>query len=54
MSNLFYVSRSKVSMVTATKKNISLVKGEFEGRPLDYRVMANVVYAKYCLFGSTL
>ena len=30
MSNLLYVSRSKASMVTVTKKNLSLIKRAFK------------------------
>lgn len=42
MPNILYASRSKVSMVTATKKILSLVKGAFKRRTLDYRVVPNV------------
>ena len=35
MPNLLYVSRSKASMTTATKENISLVKEVLNGRPLN-------------------
>ena len=42
MLNLLYVSRSKASMTTATRENISLVKEAFNGRPLDYNVMSYV------------
>lgn len=42
MSNILYASRSKVSMVTATKKILSLVKGAFKRRMLDYRVVPNI------------
>ena len=37
------MSRSKASMATATKANISLVKEVFNGRPLDYSVMSYVM-----------
>ena len=43
MQNLIYVSRSKASMATATKGNISLVKEVFNGSPLDYSVMSYVM-----------
>ena len=43
MPNLLYVSRSKAFMATATKENISLVKEVFNGRPLDYSIICNVM-----------
>ena len=43
MQNLLDMSRSKASMATATKENISLVKEVFNGRPLDYSVMSYVM-----------
>ena len=43
MQNLIHVSRSKASMATATKGNISLVKEVFNGSPLDYSVMSYVM-----------
>ena len=43
MPNLLDMSRSKASMATATKENISLVKEVFNGRPLDYSVMSYVM-----------
>ena len=49
MPNLLYASRSKVSMVTATKKTLWLVNGAFKERRLDYKIKKNVVYAQCCL-----
>ena len=44
MSNYFDESRSKTSMATVIKKNLSLIEGSFKRRFLIYRVMLNVVH----------
>ena len=43
MPDLLDMSRSKASMATATKENVSLAKEVFNGRPLDYSVMSYVM-----------
>ena len=50
MSNILYASRSKVSMVTATKKILSLVKGAFKRRMLDYRVVPNIFFMSVVVY----
>ena len=43
MPNFFYLTKSKVSIVTTTKKPLSLAKEAFKERPLDYTEMPNIV-----------